>query len=373
MFDKIWIYLLLIAVIVASNILLSLLIKKEKARRITFSLIGFICLFFLIAMRDISVGSDTKAYYDMYLKFHNVTLTGIEPGYATLMKVAIFLKFPYQGFLAFMALLTLIPLFFFFYRNSSNLCLSFIIFICFYFFSFYLSAIRNSAAISIILLAYEALKIKKDWLKFLIAIILVGIATSIHRSAILVSPLLLFAHCKLDLKYLIYLVLIIIIAFLYRTQVYEFINQYIYKLGNTPALHIGGRVLLLSIILVLCAIIILPSKAKLFHENTAFSKLLYREKTEKEKSFPANSFSVMAVFVSIVFGVIAGDSDFARVGLYFSIFVCILLPNTINCIKSKYLRGIVVGVVIIFFIGIYYFTELRENFLQISPYKFFFQ
>ncbi len=98
------------------------------------------------------------------------------------------------------------------YKNSSNITLSFIIFLCFGLFIFYCSGIRQATAICLVLMAYELIKNKKHIVPFLIILI----ASSIHTSALVALIAFFVVNSKISKKVGSFLVvgIIAIIPFL---------------------------------------------------------------------------------------------------------------------------------------------------------------
>ncbi len=148
---------LVILVLVAS---LVSYIWSNKDRKSTFVLlVSGIALFAVYVLRDYSVGRDIPGYYEVYDNMSRELLfdaswTWMEWGYVLLMKLCSMLGLSFRSFLGVLYTFILVPLMIFLKRYSKNVTLSIIIFICFQFFVFSMSALRQTLAMSICMTAY---------------------------------------------------------------------------------------------------------------------------------------------------------------------------------------------------------------------------
>lgn len=152
-------------------------------------LLSFFILFILSAFRDISVGTDTKNYEELFNSFEmgvEWIREEIEPGWVFLNDLVIFFGGGYQDLLIISTLLTLIPVFIIAKKDSINpmFTISLYYLLYFYFYSFNIS--RQLIAVSFILFALTQLLNRKN-ISFLI---LIGFASFFHVSALICLPLL---------------------------------------------------------------------------------------------------------------------------------------------------------------------------------------
>lgn len=146
--------------------------KSEKF----FYCMASIQLFLLVALRNNSVGTDTYRYCEYFegIRFLGYTK---EFGYSFLMKGISFFSSDYRVFLFITAALSIIPICIFIYKMSSNVFISLLIYIAF-FYNFSFSGIRQSIALSF-LAGAVTVYYNKPKLSF----ILIFIATSFHYSS----------------------------------------------------------------------------------------------------------------------------------------------------------------------------------------------
>ena len=144
--------------------LISFFIKKRNIDRdkqdslILVLTIG--AMYLICVLRKSTVGIDTASYetmYEMsgYFPWDNFSFSNFEYGYILLMKVFAKLGFSFQLFLAVIYAYIFLPLYFFIKKYSKDVTLSLLIYICYQFFVFNLSGIRQSLATGICLLAFR--------------------------------------------------------------------------------------------------------------------------------------------------------------------------------------------------------------------------
>lgn len=213
-------------------------------------------LIFVSGLRHEAVGNDTYAYmqifdmvksmswrdvfanfWDSYL-YPGIDGNSKDPGQLVIIKTLSLILPDSRSFLFIVAILLLIPLGVFVYRNSESLetpCFFYVFYITMFYPYLPNSAVRQSFALSILLIGY--LLWQKG--KFKNFIILLLLATFIHKSIIIAAILILFYYIKnTRFLYKLSIVLFIIMLFIYQ-QIGSFLSAQseIYEMYGTGAFY----------------------------------------------------------------------------------------------------------------------------------------
>jgi len=169
------------------------LFGKRYEWNLTFLFMLF--LFFLSAFRSLEVGNDTYNYFVIYTNNTHDGISGnFEPGYNLLSNTLRNLGVSFNMFLVLTSTISYIPVIIFIKRKSNYPLLAALVFYT-TLFSFYSSGIRQSIAISLVLLALLSLDRKSNRLFFFFALI----AFTFHLSSIIVFLVLLIRKLKFSI------------------------------------------------------------------------------------------------------------------------------------------------------------------------------
>lgn len=347
---------------------------NRKTRMLYCAYCGLL-LFIVSAFRDFSVGTDTQSYITKYYLGAEGTSISYLLSSLNLSSVRGIIEFFQQetGFKIFNVILNdigvsergfiiIISIFFtyvftrFIYKFSSNVGLSFFIHITFGVFAMSLSGIRQVIAICLVLLAFEHMK-KHHIIRFLF---LVGIASSVHYSAIIMFalPLLLFINPKktISKKHVLILPAVLIVIWLiFREQLYVLIEEYAIKkyvlIGYLDSVDYNVNVLVYLFAAGLCGICILF--------------ILLRKK-------PVTGDDMTWLVLIVLFALLTFMSSYAymisRLTYYFIVFFIPFLPNILA--KNKQETSFI-GIIGILVVGLAYFAiTIPGNSLGIDNYKF---
>ena len=341
-----WIYLLNVLTIPIYN----RLIKNRKL----FIIIVGLQLFLILALRSTVLGVDLPNYEggyefirgldnnDLWSRLNGFGMADLvypfnyESGYTLFNWIFSHLGLNFHGFLVVCALINIISISWFIYEYSKKPWLSFVIFSTFGFFAYDFGIIRQSLALSMVLLSYILID-KKNRIAGIISFL---IALSIHRTAIIALPLLFVCHIKLITrkKFLILLLLTIPILLLSGLLYNGFIVDVMSHLGKG---YVGHDIIINNLMLLLFIIALL---VMIFCN---FSKL-------KEK---VDSVACYALVFSIYFMIFGLYNDvLARAVEYYSIFLVILIPMVIEQYKSQKASLIIEIGVYMLLIGFMYFS-----------------
>lgn len=328
-------------------------IKNKERKQKVFFFVAFIQLFLFLGLRRIDVGVDLQNYIPflnrvMNFNYEELFTVGFEPGYNVYCRILMEIFDNEQIFLIFTAGITLLGAGYFIYKNSKNYFFSIFIYVTFQFYIFLFSGLRQSIAISILLLSTKFIKERK-LIKFIILVLLAGI---FHKSAFIFLPAYFIAYKKITIKYLATVVGIGIILFILRNYVMIFVTQYLYTNYDSLNNQGSGYGMLLLLIVLFTAVFY-------FKDNAL--------KSDRNNIIWYN-YGIIAILIQMLASV---EGNVARLTMYYSISMVVLIPNVLEAIKPKeisYVGKIVLMVLLFVFLlnGIQ-----SEN--AYMPYKFFWQ
>lgn len=337
--------------------------------------IVFLLLFLLCALRTYTVGRDVESYRVHYLDVMNhewmdFDYIYFEVGYQLLMKLCVWIGISWQFFLGVVYAIILLPIYLFIKKYSRYTMLSILVFVCYMYFEFDLTGIRQALASSICLLAYIAL-LESKRRALINYIVVVTIAVFFHKSAFACYFLIPFLWIKDIKKAVAIIVAMTGIGLLGRTQILFFIKTIFMKdsLDVNSDLYFGGNLLFL---LALAAIFVTVEivKAK---NNEIGQKCLRCYNTEgRLLNYDYNSVFTKSFILSIFFLVLFGMANSARSYMLLNQVIIILLPNVFSYFERKS-RQIATVACTVFLLWFFYSNTLAANNFDIVPYKFFWQ
>lgn len=329
--------------------------KKKKILSISIGLIWLICV-----LKKYTVGIDVPGYRKIYImsadwpwfSFSNVYF---EKGYTLLMQLFSKNGIDFQIFNAFVYTVIYVPWYFFLKRYSKQPTMSIIIYICYQFWVFNMSGLRQGMAMSICLIAFMLLE-KKRVRNVIGFVLIVVVASFIHRSAILFLFALGIYFFSADIKTLFTFFIIFASCFVLRSNIVGFVNSFAgdYQVGMN--MDLGGSFIMLAGFTIFgFAAITMTSSEKPIAGQLDIDRA-----------------SIYMMLCAIAFNLAMNGSSLLRAASYFSMFVTVSFPNSLTrCTwKSKLLANLAV---IVFMLGLYFSNVLLPNQLDILPYKFFWQ
>lgn len=398
------IYLVVVALILFAGITGSLFIKKRKTRDLIVVIFGFGLIYLLSCLKSTNVGSDTIAYLNGYETARNTgwnvfTLGNFEPGYVFISRLFAKIGIPFQGFLFFVYALIYFPLARFVYKYSPQVIMSVIVFTCFQFLNFHLSGLRQALAISIVLLSFDFI-LKKGKLRYLFFFVIIGIGMLFHRSIFIFFPAIFIAKIKIDIKNLFIVVMpILTLLLIFHYQVYAYAWILIPTLQEPGDYGTSGIFLAILFAVLVLAVVFRTNNVisirigeisakldnklikrvegtKIFVKLRKFAvdneNLDFRPTPDRRNNDDVYRVSLVFLLVSVLFWIFGFDSLVSsRVGLYYLIFIIVLLPIVINYQKSIILRSAVYSFATITLTMLFIYV-LKRGGLSMVPYEFFF-
>ena len=205
----------------------------------------------------------------------------------------------YQLFISLTCLFVMIAFAHFVFRYSSSPVQSFLLYFGLLFFTFKFSALKQSIAMSFILLAMDAV-IDRKLFKFLL---LTAVASMLHFPALVFLPAYWIAGMKPGRSYLILLAAAFAITYLMRDQMVDWMTDaYETTIMDTGRSFLGNKTIIVIVILVAAIVIRPPSSED--REYNAFLLLMGIAAVIQTFSSYNNTFERLADYyfqVSVVF------------------------------------------------------------------------
>jgi len=330
-------------------------VKKQKYKKQYCILMG-IFLFLIAALRSTSVGIDSEAYSYLFYQVKGRSWERLyyyypkETWFYIFMKLLTIISSDHQILFAVTGIIFAYAISHFIYRYSKNCMLSFVMLIPMMYFSFTLTGLRQTIALSIMLLSIDLI-VKRKVLYFILS---VWIASNFHQSAFLFLPAYFLTSKKVtDVRIIVY-ALAAPIVFVFRGQIASIIQRFLYSSYSIEIEYqnTGGWTTLFIYFLIVFV-------------STIFKSISNRE----DKNFPF-FYSMMFVGMCVQMFVPLQPNIF-RVSMYYNIASIILIPLIISAQKEAIIR---IFVYVLFFVlmGIQYYV-FTFNAAGINPYRFFWQ
>ena len=313
----------------------------------------FLILFFMLSLRAFSVGIDTPVYKNMFQRlirynFFSAYTDHIEYGFFVVCKLVSLIGLDFRGLLILIALFTLIVICRAFTEDDAYCFLKIILFANLSVFSLMFSALRQTIAIAIGLIAFRYVRQKKI-IPFALCVIA---AILFHKSAFMLVLLYPFYYIRIKRNNLIVALLIIVLVFILNQPIFSLLSSFlseIYpfaKVGSTGAYNM---ILLLLGLFVFCFIV--PSEESLSNDTIAMRNYL----------FLALCVQLFAPLHSLAM----------RLNYYYLIFIPMLIPDVLKHAspKMKSMAEAANYVMCLFFVCYFYYNALQQgDTLRIFPY-----
>lgn len=344
--------------ILATLILLYYILLKKNNIKIQsenyFLLPVFIILFLFLSFRSKNIGLDMDNYHYYFDLCGTLSITdyfkcgGFEFGYRIYNFIMYYLlNGNFNLMIVITSFLSLIGVYYFIKENSNDYFMSIMLFIMFNYFIYYTCTLRQVLAISALLIGVQYIK-KRKIFPF---ILFVFLATMFHKTSIAFLILYPLYNYELKEKYVIcYLIgnlfLFILkkpIVIIFTTLVYR---QYI-NYGDTSGS--GYMMLAFLFLIALLLFVLFKNNKELYKKNRLFYYMILI-------SLP---FQILATYQGLL----------ARIVLYFTYSLIILIPNVLHSIKDAKIKKYLV---IIFYIllSIFFIREILTNSMYV-PYQMF--
>lgn len=349
--------------------------KFNKRHENLFLNVVWVAMFLMCVLRDPSVGRDIAGYELAYqmtadVPFNDFNYVYFEKGYILLMKICLALNFSFQGFLVVVYTIILVPLYLYIRAFSTDKFLSVLIYVCYMFFEFNMTGIRQAIATSIVLIGYM-LYIKSQKYKRLLLFVFITIAVLFHNGAFVCYVFLVTSYIKSMYVYITAVCGLTVVVFFTRNLFMQYIKDLFEKdsMNENAELYIGMNFLFtfaLSAVFIYCYVM----KKKRY--SILYNKLNSEEKEQADFLMKTDDTNIKLFLLGITAMVLFGSDTAARSYMLLSQTVVVLLPNSLNAFDKDSKR--IIRLILIGFFVVFFFTNtLLPNNFDIVPYKFFWQ
>lgn len=293
--------------------------RPARWKKFTYLGLIFGLLWFIATFRK-GIGFDYQTYIDIFNKIKSApwpelfTVTQFEYGFVLLCKLmGLYIESPVVMYGVF-ELITLVPVVWFIYRYCKDIWLSAWLYVTLTFFYTSMNFIRQSLSCSIALLGYRFLRDKKPVPYFLIVLL----AASFHKTALILIPVYFVCHIKLTKKLAIAYASATFILFLSSSLIIDFITDYAFTYYK-GSIYIDPKegfpliFLVVPFLLFGAFIALRPAWEKRFTEAT----MLFN----------------MMMYSSIIWLFITRHFILERFSIYVYVFILISVPQALSCLK----------------------------------------
>ncbi len=360
------IYFIVLLIIVLLGLILKPNHVGNNSNKKIFIIITFILLFCVSGFRDKNIGVDTLQYYNAFKKISLLDISKFnvvryEYGFTFLCWILSKISNKPQILLIVTSFFVNYSILKFIYKYSNNVFVSILIYILLNFYFSYMNIMRQAIAISIVLFGYDFI-IKNKNIKFILTCLF---ASLFHESALLAILLLIPNYFRFNKKMLFCVFVFVIIAFFYGERFFVFLANYSsrlleyvnskYNVSNYFGALLDALVYVLTYIFGIINI-----------ENN--SNPLSDMKDIKEKNVVLGILGMACIFQSLVIKV----SIFNRFSPYFTIFIILWVPYTIEKITNKK-RKVLYYLILLFIFFLYWLIIMlfRPQWYGVVPYNLF--
>ena len=320
----------------------------------------FVLFFLMLALRDDTIGRDLPNYQSIFSSWGRGTLESVFAESSELLfhlycwLVYNCISNDFQVFLAITAALSIIPIAYVYNQDKSHGYLKIAVFVNMSTFIMLFSGIRQGLAMSVGLLAYQALKDKRTWRFILWSIV----AIFIHHTGFMVLLFYPLYRIRLKKRDLIWLIPSFLFILVFNRQIFNllsriigsFDDKYITVADSTGAF---GSFLLFTLFAVFCYVV--EDEAQMDQEAFALRNIL--------------TFAViLQSFASL-------NSLVMRMNYYYILLIPMALGQSIRYVKPKYAQVaelaefvISIGFTLIFVTSIYRSYVTGISTLDTVPY-----
>ncbi len=284
--------------------------KYKLLKKLEFAII-FLTLAVFSAIRD-EIGVDYASYMNHIQNIQLGKPNYMESGFKFLAKVIGRINSNPRLVIIVFAILTSFFYIKAIYEQSSNVLMSIFIFLSWGYYFFTFNTIRNYFALAMCLYSLKFLKEKK----YTIFLILILLASTIHKSALVCIPIYLLANYDFTLNQLRFMILCPVIAFMMKTPVKKFL-LYIYP-GYFGSVYDTGQISYLNIIKALAVVIL----GIMFYNRLKNNKL-------------CKIYFHLNIFALVYYIGFYWVPEISRIGFYMNATSIMFIPNVIRELKLK--------------------------------------
>ena len=356
------------ALMVALLLITALVMNGSQGKNAKYVITGCLLLFALYGLRNaFKIGDDsTNTYYGGFLASGNFTWKELmalnikNKGYYIMNKLMFALTGgDYQLYISILSAFVMCSFGYIVYQYSPDPLQSFLYYLGLLFFTFHISALKQSSAMALLMLAFDQIFKKRP----VLFVLLVGLAGTFHFPALVFLPAYWISKIHLGRAYLFFLVVLLFVVYLFRNQIINFMmNLYEDEDSNidlSGVRFLRNKVLLMLGIVIIAVVFRIPLK-----DDRLYGALL----------------GFMGI--AIVFQTFSGSNNiFERLADYYFQFSVIFLPMVFdhNATRRSLLQWRALDTIdsiapfVLCGLGIFRFLSYVSNVPFLTPFRFFFQ
>lgn len=323
------IYLINIVLILGLGALLLDMYKGQVGKRLYFAIIA-LQIAVITGLRGYSVGPDTRGYAWHFTKTAVKKLNDILYGEVEMERAYLLLEYGVSRiwdnpsfFFALIAIFYSYSVARFIYKNSSEPCLSYVLFVTLGFFTFSMTGMRQTLALGIMLFAIDHIR-SRSLIRFLIV---VGIASLFHASALVFVPAYFLAYRKITKAYILLASLAIPASYLLRGTAFSLLGR-LSGYEYDPYSSEGPLVLIALMLIILVG------------------SFIQRETVLKRSS--DNIIYYNMLLISILVAMIAFvNPSVLRAAYYYHVYLLLFIPEVVLSIEDSKLRRLIYALAVI--------------------------
>lgn len=333
-------------------------INKDSAKlNKTLLAVSGVYLLLLMGLRSCYIGDDTYRYCLAYLKYSSYGIEemlaqGTNYGFTAFTKlISLISPYDYSFYLMTVSTVITLSLVRFLSRHAKNMLFSQMMLLSLGFVYFFMTSIKQTLAISILLFAYTALSERKI-VRFLLLVLL---AATFHNTAIVFLIALPAALIPLRRAYVAITPALILFVYIIRERLFNFITtrflseNFYGAYGTVYSSQLNYTGLAIQVVIFIVSLCLLWGSLK----------------EDREAADLIALYSVGMVFQTMT----SVLGEFFRLSMYFSIFGVIMLPKALGRLNDKIRDLVTAGCLCAFILYFLFFSSQSSFFI---PYMMFF-
>lgn len=335
--------------------LLSLLTKQSRHRNVNAlcSIIIAVLLVAILSFRDSSIGIDVKGYLNYWAQAgirDTSETTRFEPMFVKLNELSHSVSSSPHVFLTIVGILSIAPIAFVIYKRSYDPLLSWLIYICLGFYAFTFSGLRQAIAYGLTTLSIYFIQ-KRKLIPFLL---LVGLASTFHFSALIFLPAYLIYWIRLNWVGVAIYFVALIPVFLFRAEIFQWFSTRFYSTYEISTSSSFSWLALSALIVSACW----------FYFYIAQTKILQPFEIRENSGI----LQLATVGVSLMLFASVG-TNVMRMADYYYVAIIFAIPSTLSTISNPLrilLKTYIGGALLLL-----YFVQMNDSPYSIVPYSTF--
>ena len=330
--------------------------QKKNQRALFFF---FALMTVLIALRNESVGNDTRNYIYYFERFSKLSwrqciAQTMEWGFVYYNKIiSLFTKDPHI-YLAITAIVTMMMIYPTYRRLCKDPSLTIVLYVTMSTFAMAFSGIRQMLAVGIGFLAYECVRNKKP----ILFILFVVLAMTFHVSAFMLAFMYPLYYAKITKNWLIAVVPLLGIVFVFNTQIFTSLGLLLARFTEYDAsiTQTGAFTMLI-----------------LFTAFSVFAFLIPTEALLDVETIGLRNFLLFSVAIQMFAPL---HTVAMRMNYYYIIFIPLLLPKIVAARSKSWEQVAIVGryVMVVFFLMYFFYNAYAaDGNLNVFPYRFYWE